>query len=60
MERSALTHDGKRYDLYRSRLRGARIEMDANGERITWEPNEPVEQRLASIWESLRYQAGRL
>lgn len=60
VERSALTHDGKRYDLYRSRLRSARIEMDAGGERVSWEPNEAVEERLSSIWESLRYQAGRL
>lgn len=60
VERSALTPDGKRYDLYRARLRAARIEMDADGERVTWEPNAPVEERLAGLWDSLRYQAGRL
>ena len=59
IERSALTPDGKRYDLYRSRLRSARIEMDGNGERVSWEPNEPVEERLTSLWDSLRFQAGR-
>ncbi len=59
VERSALTPDGKRYELYRSRLRGARIEMDASGERVSWEPNEAVEERLASLWESIRFQVGK-
>lgn len=59
IERSALTPDGKRYELYRARIRAARIEMDAAGERVTWEPNAPVEDRLAGLWDSLRYQAGR-
>lgn len=59
LERSAMTQDGKRYDLYRSRLRVARIEMDASGERVTWEPNEATEERLASMWDSLRGQVGR-
>ena len=54
VERSALTPDGKRYELYRSRLRNARIEMDADGVRMAWEPIEEVEQRLARIWTSLR------
>jgi DNA-binding transcriptional ArsR family regulator len=59
VERSALTPDGKRYELYRSRIRSARIELDAVGERVTWEPNEPVEERLMGLWGSLREQAGR-
>jgi len=59
VERSALTEDGKRYELYRSRIRSAVIAMDANGEKVTWEPNEPVEERLMSLWGSLREQAGR-
>lgn len=59
IERSALTSDGKRYELYRSRVRGAKIEMDANGERVTWEPNEAIEERLAGLWESMRSQVGR-
>lgn len=56
IERSAMTPDGKRYDLYRSRLRAARIEMDPSGERVTWELNEPVETRLVSMWDALRFQ----
>lgn len=59
VERSALTPDGKKYDLYRSRVRAARIEMDASGDHVSWEPNEAVEERLAGLWDSLRGQAGR-
>ena len=59
VERSALTPDGKRYELYRSRLRSARIELDGTGERVTWEANEPVEARLANLWGTLRSEAGR-
>lgn len=59
VERSAMTPDGKRYDLFRSRIRAARIEMDGAGERVSWEPNEAIEERLANIWDSLRFQAGR-
>ncbi|MGQ0536632.1 MAG: winged helix-turn-helix domain-containing protein [Methanobacteriota archaeon] len=54
VERSALTEDGKRYELYRSRIRYARLELDASGERVVWEPNEPVEDRLARMWLDLR------
>lgn len=59
IERSALTPDGKRYELYRARIRAARIEMDGNGERVSWEPNEAIEERLASVWDSLRSQVGK-
>ncbi len=54
VERSAITPDGKRYDLYRSRLRHARVELDADGVRMAWEPVEGVEERLARVWNSLR------
>ena len=54
IERSAMTPDGKKYDLYRSRVKAARIEVDGSGERVTWEPNEATEERLANMWDSLR------
>lgn len=54
VERSALTEDGKRYELYRSRIRSGRIEVDSAGVRIVWEPMEGVEERLARVWMSLR------
>lgn len=54
VERSAITPDGKRYDLFRSRIRSARIEVDAAGVRIMWEPVEAIEERLARVWATLR------
>lgn len=54
VERSAMTPDGKRYDLYRSRIQRARVEMDADGVRVAWEPVEAMEERLARVWSSLR------
>lgn len=54
IERSAMTPDGKKYDLYRSRVKSARIELDGGGERVSWEPNEATEVRLANMWDSMR------
>lgn len=54
VERSAITPDGKRYELYRSRVRMARIELDQSGVRMIWEPVEETEERLARAWQSLR------
>lgn len=54
VERGAMTPDGKRFDLYRSVLRSFRLEMDETGERVFWELNFAVEERLARMWESLR------
>ncbi len=59
IERSAITEDGKRYELYRSRVKDASIAFDAKGERVTWTANEPVETRLADMWDTMRNQAGR-
>lgn len=57
VERSAMTLDGRKYDLYRSRLRAARIDIDEQGLRVQWEANAEVEQRLASMWERLHVLA---
>lgn len=54
VERSAMTADGKPYDLFRSRLRAARLVVDADGTRVEWEANAPVEERLLSLWDALR------
>ena len=54
VERSALTGDGKRYDLYRSAVRRAQIEFDESGVRCTWEPMEGLGQKLARVWAGLR------
>ncbi|HET6398688.1 MAG TPA: helix-turn-helix domain-containing protein [Candidatus Thermoplasmatota archaeon] len=54
VERSALTSDGKAYDLYRSRLRSARVGFEADKPEVSWEPNLPVEDRLLRMMGSLR------
>lgn len=54
VERSAISEEGKRFEMYRSRLRFARIEVDENGQRVVWELNAPVEERIAQMWRSFR------
>lgn len=53
VERSALTPDGKPYDLYRSRVRAAHLEVRAQQVLVTWELNAPVEERIHDIWRKL-------
>ena len=53
VERSAMTTDGKPYDLYRSRVRAARIEILPGAVTVTWEINHSIEDRLHSMWEML-------
>lgn len=43
VERSAFTPEGKRYDLYRSILRAATIEIDEEGERVSWQLNDGID-----------------
>lgn len=53
VERSAMTRDGKTYDLYRSRVRRAVLEVDTEGLHVSWEPNADVEDHLVDIWGKL-------
>lgn len=52
--RSAISPDGKRYDLYRSRVRRAVLEVSPDGVNVSWYANEEVEERLARLWDELR------
>lgn len=54
VERSAMTPDGKPYDLYRSTLKSCRIEMDAQGVKVSWVLNTSLDERLQHMWDSLR------
>lgn len=54
VERSALTRDGKPYDLYRSRIRRGRIEVAPDRVQVTWEANAAVEDRLVHLWGQIR------
>lgn len=60
VERSALTQDGRKYDLYRSRVRSAHIDVDERGDRVTWEPNEAIEERLVRPAEQFHVSQPRL
>lgn len=53
VERSAMTPDGKTYDLYRSRLRSAHLWMEAESVTVEWEVNEAVEDRVQRMWDQL-------
>lgn len=50
IERSAMTEEGKPFDLYRSRVRRAQLVVAANQVTVTWEVNESVEERLSTMW----------
>jgi predicted ArsR family transcriptional regulator len=53
VERSALTPDGKAYDLFRSRVRRASVQVGPEGVDVVWEVNRAVEERLAVMWNRL-------
>jgi DNA-binding transcriptional ArsR family regulator len=53
VERSAMTSDGKTYDLYRSRIRRAVLEVGPDGVHVVWEPNADVEDHLVDMWGKL-------
>ena len=57
IERSAMTRDGKKYDLYRSRIKEAHIDLADGQEAVRFEPNEAIESRLIEMWDALRMQA---
>ena len=54
VERSAMTPDGRPYDLYRSRIRQARIEVTPDRVTVDWEPNLAIEDRLVGLWSQLK------
>lgn len=53
VERSAMTEDGKTYDLYRSRLRNASIRVEAREVVVEWETVEAIEDRVKRMWDRL-------
>ncbi len=53
VERSAMTPDGKPYDLYRARVRSAHLRLLPDRVEVTWEPNLAVEDRIANIWRNI-------
>ncbi len=54
VERSAISEQGKRYDLYRSTLRTARLQVGPDGVQVSWDLDESVEDRLVRMWNDMR------
>lgn len=48
--RSAISEDGKRYDLFRSRVHDARMELTPEGIDVHWQLNQDVEERIERLW----------
>lgn len=57
VERSAMTREGKKYDLFRSRIAEAHLDVTSAGEEIRWVANEATEGRLVGMWDAVRSQA---
>jgi DNA-binding IclR family transcriptional regulator len=52
--RSAMTPEGSRYELYRSRIEEAALEVDREGVTVTWTPLREVEERIRDMWDHMR------
>lgn len=59
VERSAMTPEGKKYDLYRSRIVEAHLDLAGGEERVRWVANDQVESRLIGLWDAFRVARGR-
>jgi len=53
-ERSAMTPDGKPYDLWRSTVRAVTVTYDAAGMRVDVELNEGAAEKWARMWRTLK------
>lgn len=52
--RSAISEEGKRYELYRSRIRQVTVQVTEDGVEVSWEVDEEVEERIERMWKELR------
>lgn len=57
VERSAMTPDGKKYDLYRSRVKEAHLDVWGDHEEVRWLANDAIEARLIALWDAVRAEA---
>lgn len=53
-ERSAMTPDGKPYDLWRSTIRVVTVTYDEQGVRVAVELNEGAAEKWARMWRTLK------
>lgn len=59
IERSAMTPEGKKYDLFRSRIAEAHLDLVSGHEQVRWVANDATEGRLSGLWDAVRAQARR-
>lgn len=53
-EKTILTEEGKKFELYRSAFRAIHIDLNQNEVQIDAELNEDVATRLSRLWASMR------
>ncbi len=56
VQRVVVSPDGKRYELYRSAVRGLKISLDGTSFSVDATPNEDMADRLYLVWSALRWQ----
>lgn len=54
VERSVITDDGKRYDLYRSTVKGVKVIFGTGSVVVELEPNEDMVRKFMRIWSYMR------
>lgn len=54
VEKSVLTKDGKVCDLYRSTIRGMRVQLDSHPPTVDIIFNEDVYDKISRIWGTMR------
>ena len=54
IQKTILTDDGKKFELYRSAFRSIHMELDEGEITIDAELNEDIAMRLSRLWDSMR------
>lgn len=57
VERSKVTEDGKRFELYRSTVRSVSVSFNLNSIDVELVPNEDMVARFTRLWDYMRSQA---
>ena len=59
IQRTAITADGKRVDLYRSLLEELRVDLEGTSLRIRVRFRDLAAESLRDLWHTMRTEAGR-
>jgi predicted ArsR family transcriptional regulator len=57
VERSKVTEDGKRFELYRSTVRSVSVSFNVSSIDVELVPNEDMVARFTRLWDYMRGQA---